>query len=195
MQRRENMKTKLWIIAGVLIIAFAAMVAPVLAVGTQSLSATANDQATVTFTVTNSSPTTLTFGTGIFNLAANNTISKSYPDHNGHFPVVQVQTNENPWYITAVDNTNNGHMKSGSLILANATGIQAENVAGAYATQSVPNLVPLSGSAQAILSGSAVVPSITDIASLKIDQYVSTGDTAANNYAIAITLAYEDTLS
>jgi hypothetical protein len=188
------MKTKLLIIAGLLVIVFAVMITPVLAVGPQQVSAGATDQASVTFTVTNTT-SSLTFGSGIFNLNANNTISKSNPDESGKFPVVQVQTNEATWYITAVDSANNGHMKSGSFTLTNVTGIQAENVDGAYAARSVANLVPLSGSAQPILTGSGVVPSITDIASLKIDQYVSTGDIAADNYAITIILAYENTLT
>jgi hypothetical protein len=182
------MKTKIWIMVGVMIIAFATMAVPVMAAADQTVSVSGTDSETVTFTVTNPS-----LGFGSFNLGTNNTVDST----KGTYSVVQLKTNSNSWSIVA-SNTSavSGHMMSGSLSLANATGIQAESPVSGHGITGTSGLISLSATSQAILTGTQTIPTVTDISPLKIDQYVSTGDIAATTpYSIVITLGYQSTLT
>ena len=187
------MKAKVWIVAGLLVIAFAVMITPVMAVDNQPISVSGTNPETVTFTVAPSSYTFLTF-----NLNTNNTLGFTSTGH----PIVSISTNDASWSITAVNTStaNAGHMQNsdGSLYLANATGIAAHpstyNVAGVAVPAAVgSNLISLSESPQEIITGSEPVATLTPITPLEIDQYVSTGD-AASIYSIVITLAYQPTI-
>ncbi|MFZ1127430.1 hypothetical protein [Methanoregula sp.] len=172
------MKTKLWIIVGVLIIAFAAMVAPVMADGTVTTSGNQPTNASVSILNASTNFGSFTVGT--------DTISPSHYNTSVGFPVIDVYSNENQWYVKV--NGNNAEMTNGVYTLANPLTIQ--NATPVTDITGVASPLTLTTSATQLLMGSPVDETYVP---LVLQQPIIPTDTAANGYQMVITVAYSDT--
>ena len=168
-------------LVGILIIAFAVMVVPVMG---DDVSVTGDTSSTFHFEVINQS---LDFGTFIM---GTNYISPSYPDTSATptFAVVNVTTNDAAWTISQAG-LNNGKMTQGSNTLAAALGIKnASVISGTTTGQTSP--LALTGGTVVLFSGTPI--DLTYIP-LELSQVVSTTDPYAIGYTNTITFTYTDT--
>jgi len=172
------MKTKLLVLAGILIVVFAAMVAPVAA---DVVTVNGGVQSASTFSVIN---TTLAFGT--FSVGAN-TISSTHNDTAGKFSVISLATNDPVWHIQ-VSGTDGGKMKSTSaptILLTNQMGIRNNTVVAGVTGPASPQTI--TGSSANLFNGA---PLATTFIPLELSQTVLATDAAKSDYAMTVTLTY-----
>jgi len=172
------MKIRLLAIFEGLIIAFAALAAPVTA---DVVSVNGAVQSASTFSVVNK---TLAFGT--FTVGTN-TISSTHNDTAGKFSVISLATNDPVWHIQ-VSGTDGGKMKSTSaptLLLTNQMKIRnntvVTGVTGPASAQTI------TGSSTNLLNGA---PLATTFIPLELSQTVLATDAAKSDYAMTVTLTY-----
>jgi hypothetical protein len=175
------MKTKIWIMAGVLIIALATMAVPVMAGDSGTIGATGEQSQHYDITIDNA---TLQFGT--FALASN-TISPTHPDTAGNWAVLKgFYTNDDTWSVkVAGDNakmTHGSHALNAAMTIKNATDQSGSGITGWGSAQT------LTTTATTLVHGTGSL-SATDIP-LYIEQTVTATDSADNGYAMTITVSY-----
>jgi hypothetical protein len=177
------MKAKVWIMIGVLIIAFAAMVTPVMAGTSGQVGAQGDQGQHYDITIDNAS---LLFGTFAI---GSNVISPTHPDTHtpGQWAVIkQFYTNEDTWYLkVAGDNakmTKGSHTLNAVMTIKNATDQTGSGITGWGSAQ------PLTTIATRLVNGAGPF-SATDIP-LYIEQTVAGTDPADTNYAMTITVSY-----
>ncbi|MCK9580038.1 MAG: hypothetical protein M0Q92_06255 [Methanoregula sp.] len=174
------MKTRVLILIA-LIIALAAMVAPVL--GDEPVVITGDTPTLFNFDVVNAS---IDFGE--FDIDENY-ISPTHPDASGTptWSVVNLTTNDATWSITIADTASNGgYMKSGALSLINPLKVRnASVISGTTSGPSDPQ--DITGSAEAIFSGTPVnllyIP-------LEFSQLVTNLDPKGTDFTTTVTFAY-----
>lgn len=171
------MKTKILVIVGILIIAFAAMVAPVMAADPVQISG--GTASTFSFTMVN---TSLTFGTFA---AGSNYISPSHPDTVAKFAVVDLTTNAGAWTISQ-KGLNSGHMANGGHTLAAALGIKNASVISGT-TLGQTSALALTGSDLPLFTGTLIEQTYIP---LEISQVVTAADPYDTGYANTITFTY-----
>jgi hypothetical protein len=180
---RVNMKTKIWIMVGVLIIAFATMAVPVMAGTGGTIGASGDQISQYDITIPND---TVSFGD--FAIASNK-ISPDHPGADGKWAVIKgFYTTDPIWFVKVNGNhlkmTDGTHPLGASMTIKNATDQSGSGITG------LGSALTLTTDATTLVSGSAALGS-TDIP-LYIEQTVAASD-PIGHYTMTITVSYSTT--
>lgn len=174
------MKTKPLIIAGILIIALAAIAVPVMAgtPGPAGGGATGNQDTNATLSLNNGSANFGTFAIGTNLISASN--AKAFPE-------VVVASNEAAWSLTMIGSPN--PMSTGTYTLANPLKVRNEmgTITGITNDLASYTTIPTAGTSCKLMHGTPIYQSWVP---LGLQQEIIPIDTAANNYATTITITY-----
>lgn len=180
------MKTRTLILAGILIIAFALMAAPVMADQPDTIGLTGTKGSDLSFSVANDTLVFDSFSTGTHH------ISPTVPGGaNDPFANIVLSTNDATWHIYVYEAGGDGKMaRDGPVALTNALGILIPGSAPAGATKNT--IAALSGvTTQSLIDGTQTVPTSTSIP-VDLSQVVDAAD-GAGAYTITVTFNYSTT--
>jgi hypothetical protein len=182
----KRMKTKSLVLIGVLIIALAAMAAPVMADTSTGGSAGGTQDVNASVSMNNASVNFGSFAVG------SNVISPSHFGASG-FPEIVVYSNENAWHINVVGTHNlmqsgEGYTLANAMNIATVSGSSTGDVGSInYFSHDTPSTLTTTTPGTNFIGGTAMDRGNV---SLSLSQTVIPKDKASSSYSMGITVNY-----